>query len=72
MWFWFIPKTASRASSSIGALVAAGSLQPCLGDLHNYSYRLWKFLIISPKTRDITCNSPRAGEICCKVITTFI
>jgi hypothetical protein len=28
MWFWFIPKTASMASSSTGALVAAGSLQP--------------------------------------------
>jgi hypothetical protein len=28
MWFWFIPKTASTASSSSGALVAAGSLQP--------------------------------------------
>jgi hypothetical protein len=27
MWFWFIPKTASTASSSTGALVAAGSLQ---------------------------------------------
>ncbi len=31
MCFWFIPKTASMASSSIGALVAAGSLQPGLG-----------------------------------------
>jgi len=28
MCFWFIPKTASTASSAIGALVAAGSLQP--------------------------------------------
>jgi hypothetical protein len=28
MCFWFIPKTASTGSSSIGALVAAGSLQP--------------------------------------------
>ncbi len=28
MWFWFIPKTTSTASSSAGALVAAGSLQP--------------------------------------------
>jgi hypothetical protein len=28
MCFWFIPKTASMASSSTGALVAAGSLQP--------------------------------------------
>jgi hypothetical protein len=30
VWFWFIPKTASTASSSTGALVAAGSLQPML------------------------------------------
>jgi len=29
MWFWFIPKTTSTASSLTGALVAAGSLQPC-------------------------------------------
>ncbi len=28
MWFWFIPKMVSTASSSTGALVAAGSLQP--------------------------------------------
>jgi hypothetical protein len=28
MCFWFIPKTASMASSSTGELVAAGSLQP--------------------------------------------
>jgi len=28
MCFWFIPKMASTASSSTGALVAAGSLQP--------------------------------------------
>jgi len=27
MWFWFNPKTASMASSSTSALVAAGSLQ---------------------------------------------
>jgi hypothetical protein len=26
MWFWFIPKMASTASSSTAALVAAGSL----------------------------------------------
>jgi hypothetical protein len=28
MWFWFIPKTASTASSSTGALVPASSFQP--------------------------------------------
>ncbi len=28
MCFWFIPKTTSMASSSIGALVFIGSLQP--------------------------------------------
>jgi hypothetical protein len=28
MCFWFIPKMASMASSSIGALVVVGSLQP--------------------------------------------
>jgi hypothetical protein len=28
MCFWFIPETASTASSSTGALVAPGSLQP--------------------------------------------
>jgi len=28
MCFWFIPKIASTASSSIGALVVASSLQP--------------------------------------------
>jgi len=32
MCFWFIPKTASTASSSTGALVAAGSLQPSRGE----------------------------------------
>jgi len=30
MWFWFIPKMASTTSSSTGALVAPGSLQPPL------------------------------------------
>jgi hypothetical protein len=31
MCFWFIPKTASMASSSSGALVVVGSLQPLNG-----------------------------------------
>jgi len=32
MCFWFILKRASTASSSTGALVAAGSLQPHVGN----------------------------------------
>jgi len=37
MCFWFIPKMASTTSSSTGALVAAGSLQPLIGlNLGNY------------------------------------
>jgi hypothetical protein len=44
MWFWFIPKIASTASSSTGALVPAGSLQPSICPpskvLKRYKFRI--------------------------------
>jgi hypothetical protein len=38
MCFWFIPKAASTASSSTGALVAAGSFQPEISPQFNIKY----------------------------------